>query len=163
MFVVVLLFVWVPCGLFAASVASGKGYSGVSWFFGGLFFGPIALIAAAGLGDLKLRQYIRRIGENQGAIEPKSFDLERQNKTVFKGFLMSKNASKEEVWEKLLDSLDFVRPDIAYKADASRSSMSLGDKGIEFEICNSNSQVIASAYAKEDSVKEYFWQVQLPS
>ena len=69
MFVVVLLFIWIPCGLFAASVASSKAHDGVSWFFGGLLFGPIALIAAAGLGDRKLLQSLRRLAQTQDSSE----------------------------------------------------------------------------------------------
>lgn len=37
------------CGAYTAVVASAKGYSGVAWFFAGLFFNIIALIAASGL------------------------------------------------------------------------------------------------------------------
>ena len=45
-----LLFIAAPaCGAYAAVVASVKGYSGVGWFFAGLFFNIIGLIAAAGL------------------------------------------------------------------------------------------------------------------
>ena len=49
-----LLLFWIPCGFYAAATAKDKGHDGLPWFFGGLFFGPVALIAAAGLGDRKL-------------------------------------------------------------------------------------------------------------
>ena len=57
------LFVWIPCGLFAALVAGDKGHGGPSWFFAGFFFGPIALVAAAGLSDNRLRKLVRRLVE----------------------------------------------------------------------------------------------------
>jgi hypothetical protein len=38
---------------FTRTVAKAKGYEPVNWFMGGLFFGPVALIAAAGLPDRK--------------------------------------------------------------------------------------------------------------
>jgi len=60
------LFVWLPCGFFAGAVADGKGHNSIAWIFGGLLFGPMALIAAAGLEDRKLRRYIRLLGEHQG-------------------------------------------------------------------------------------------------
>ena len=36
------------------------------WALAGLFFGPLALIAVAGMGDQKMRRYIRLMAENQG-------------------------------------------------------------------------------------------------
>jgi hypothetical protein len=53
---------------FSATVAGEKGYSQASWAWAGLFFGPIALLAAMGLPDLKLRKYIRLLAEHQGAV-----------------------------------------------------------------------------------------------
>lgn len=41
------------CAPFTATVASEKGYKFHNWFLGGLLFGPIALLAAVGLPDLK--------------------------------------------------------------------------------------------------------------
>ena len=61
-----LLLVWLPCAFYASHVAADKGHNGAAWFFGGFLFGPIALIAAAGLSDQTLRRYIRLTAENQG-------------------------------------------------------------------------------------------------
>jgi hypothetical protein len=36
-------------GAYSATVADAKGYSTGAWFFGGLFFGVLALIAIAGM------------------------------------------------------------------------------------------------------------------
>jgi hypothetical protein len=44
-----ILFVWLPCTFYASTVASEKGFSGFRWGLGALLFGPVALIAAAGL------------------------------------------------------------------------------------------------------------------
>lgn len=41
--------IWVACGGFAAYLASEKARSGAAWFLLGLAFGPLALIAAAGV------------------------------------------------------------------------------------------------------------------
>ena len=38
----------------------------IAWFWGGLLFGPIGLLAVAALGDRKLRHHIRLVAENQG-------------------------------------------------------------------------------------------------
>ena len=66
----VLVFV-IACGLLAMAVADDKGHSGFNWFLVGLFLGPVGLLAAAGLGDRKLRRYQRFIAEGQGYEEKK--------------------------------------------------------------------------------------------
>ena len=66
MAVVVLLLVWLACGFYAGTTAGDKDHHSWNWFLGGLFFGPIALIAAAGLSDRKQRRYIRLLAESQG-------------------------------------------------------------------------------------------------
>ena len=48
------------------TISEDKGHNGIAWFWGGLLFGPIALLAVAALGDRKLRRYIRLMAENQG-------------------------------------------------------------------------------------------------
>ena len=50
-FLFALLFIWLPCAFYSSHVAADKGHGKTGWFWGGLLFGPIALIAAAGLGD----------------------------------------------------------------------------------------------------------------
>ena len=60
-FVLAFLFVWLPCGFYASATADDKGHGWLSSFFGGLIFGPIALIAAAGLSDRKLRHYQKEL------------------------------------------------------------------------------------------------------
>ena len=73
-FLVAIFLVWIPCGLFASTVSSGKGHDGLTWFFGGLFFGPIALIAAAGLEDRNQRRYLRILAEASGLNLEKAAD-----------------------------------------------------------------------------------------
>ena len=48
-----LIFFWILCGLFASSLAGGKGHNGCMWFIGGILFGPLALLAAVGLNNIK--------------------------------------------------------------------------------------------------------------
>ena len=59
----VLIIVWLSAGFYCGEVAYQKGYSGAAWAIGGFLFGFIALIAADGLPDRKLRKYIRLIVE----------------------------------------------------------------------------------------------------
>ena len=65
-FLIALLFLWIPCAIFCGTIAEDKGHSGIAWFWGGLLFGPIGLLAVVALSDRKLRRYIRLMAENQG-------------------------------------------------------------------------------------------------
>lgn len=55
--------------MFSGNLAHSKGHVGSMWFLGGLLCGPIALLAAVGTPDLKLRRYLRLLAEKQGAVE----------------------------------------------------------------------------------------------
>ena len=58
------------CAAFTGAIAESKGHDGFIWSIGGFFLGPLALLAAVGLPDLKLRKYFRILAEHHGAIEP---------------------------------------------------------------------------------------------
>ena len=77
-FLIGFFLVWIPCGFYAAVVAGDKGHGGFAWFFGGLIFGPMALVAAAGLGDRKLRRYQRFQAEAQGWQEKPTVTFEQK-------------------------------------------------------------------------------------
>ena len=68
--VILIIFVWLPCAFFTLTVAANKDCYVVPWFLGGLFFGPLALIAIAGMPDRRTRKYIRLMAEKLEAIEP---------------------------------------------------------------------------------------------
>ena len=51
LFLIAFFFVWLPIGFFSTTVANSKGYNGLAWFFGGIIFGPIALISIVGMSD----------------------------------------------------------------------------------------------------------------
>ena len=99
---IVLLIVWISAGFYSGEVAHQKGYSGAAWVIGGLLFGFIALIAAAGLPDRKLRKYIRLIGEKQNAIEivKEKFELVDGNTKI--SFSMPKDSTKEDIYKELV-------------------------------------------------------------
>ena len=68
-------------------------------------FGFIALIAAAGLPNRKLKKYIRLIGEKQNAIEivKEKFKIVDGNTKI--SFSMLKDSNKEEIYKELVDLL----------------------------------------------------------
>ena len=61
-----LLLVWLPCAFYSGATAKSKGHGGMEWGIGGLLFGPIALVAAAGLSDHKIQRYQRFLAEAAG-------------------------------------------------------------------------------------------------
>ena len=66
-FLIAFLISAVVIGYLTRAVAKDKGHDGTDWFWGGFLLGPLGLLAAAGLSDRKLRNYIRQIGESKGA------------------------------------------------------------------------------------------------
>ena len=68
---------WIPCGIYAAVIAASKDHNWLPWIFGGFLFGPVALIATAGLPDRKLARYIRLLSEDKNDLEA-SDSLTRQ-------------------------------------------------------------------------------------
>ena len=168
-FFLVLLFFVIPCGCFTSEIASGKGYSGTSWFIGGLLFGPIALIGAAGLPDRKLRKYLRQIGESQGAFksqgalkaEPVPINLEEQPKeNIIGGFELNKNAEEDQLWETILSILR--TRNIDDQADRSKSYINDPMFGTtEFVVNNSNRELLAFAVRKKHTDEMFYWEVNL--
>tara|TARA_B100000674_G_scaffold260313_1_gene214641 strand:- start:742 stop:978 length:237 start_codon:yes stop_codon:yes gene_type:complete len=70
MLVIAAFFIWlitgVVCAGVAGSVASAKRWNMSSWALLGFFFGPIAVIGAAGMPDKVLRRTTRLIAEERG-------------------------------------------------------------------------------------------------
>ena len=64
-FLLFLLFVWFPCGVYAGHVAEAKGLN-TGWFWGGFLLGPMALLAAVGMPNQKQMRILRLIAEKQG-------------------------------------------------------------------------------------------------
>jgi hypothetical protein len=64
--ILVLLVLALICAGYSSEVAGSKGHQKLPWFFGGILFGPLALLASLGLPDLKTRKYLRLIAEKQG-------------------------------------------------------------------------------------------------
>ena len=122
MFFLVALLTGVITAYLSSAVAKDKGHDGTPWFWGGFFFGPLGLIAAAGLSDRKLRRYIRQIGEKQDAIkeelEPKTQEDKRPDGYSIGTFKLVKTAEEDEIWEKILSMFN---PEIANKADLRNS------------------------------------------
>ena len=45
-----------------------EGHGGIVWLWGGLSFGPMALISVVGLPDRKLRSYLKALATKQEAL-----------------------------------------------------------------------------------------------
>jgi hypothetical protein len=68
--ILLLLLLGVACAAYSGQVARFKGHEAGPWALGGFLLGPLALLAAVGLPDLKLRKYLRLLAEHQGALTP---------------------------------------------------------------------------------------------
>lgn len=68
--ILLLLLLGMACAAYSGQVASSKGHEAGPWTLGGFLLGPLALLAAVGLPDLKLRKYLRLLAEHQGALTP---------------------------------------------------------------------------------------------
>ena len=66
MFALWLALSWIPIAFYTAKVAQAKGCRTMPWFIGGLLFGPVALLAAAGWPDRWMRRYVQLLAEKQG-------------------------------------------------------------------------------------------------
>ena len=60
-FAALVFLMWIPCGIYAGVIAASKNHNWFTWSLGGFVFGPVALIATAGLPDRKLHRYVRLI------------------------------------------------------------------------------------------------------
>ena len=66
-FLAALIFAFLTSG-----VAESKGHNLWSWAVIGLLFGPVGLIAAAGLGDLRTQRFLRLLSDQGGKHDPPS-------------------------------------------------------------------------------------------
>ena len=66
--IVILVFALVCAGL-SAEVANSKGWDGTAWFFAGFLLGPLGLLAAVGLPDKQLRNYVRALAIKLESLE----------------------------------------------------------------------------------------------
>jgi hypothetical protein len=86
-----LILFWIVSGVLASSIGSTKGWNGVSWFLAGCLFGPLGLIAAAGLPDRRLRIYLRHLAAEQGweerpdAVSDGGADADAQRRRILGG------------------------------------------------------------------------------
>tara|TARA_B100001250_G_scaffold307532_2_gene269361 strand:- start:1714 stop:2289 length:576 start_codon:yes stop_codon:yes gene_type:complete len=188
---ILIVFLWILTGFTTGVVASDKGHGFGSWALAGFFLGPVGLIAAAGLSDQKLREYIRRkidpdfvdpLQSNQRLLyqsdlfldsAPKllkesSNDVDGDSKSFSKekyigDFLLNSEASENEIWIKIMEMFEFCSPDLVYLADQKRSKiMSSLSGGKAYLICDSDEKRIALAYSKlSANQQDFYWKIKI--
>ncbi|WP_320667390.1 hypothetical protein [Prochlorococcus sp. MIT 1307] len=188
---ILIFFFWILTGIATGVVASDKGHGFGSWLFAGLLLGPLGLIAVAGLSDQKLREYIRRTMEppsirtNQNTqklleeinlkvdstpklLSESQSNFDEQNQGYLKDkyigdFLLNKRATKDQIWRKIFEMLEFHRPDIATLSDPVKSNLNLSlTGGRAYIICRSDGAKIALAYTKDSPDNHYlYWQLRI--
>tara|TARA_Y100001968_G_scaffold312148_1_gene334971 strand:- start:3499 stop:4059 length:561 start_codon:yes stop_codon:yes gene_type:complete len=183
---ILILLVWIFTAIVTGVVASDKGHGFGSWTLAGLLLGPFGLIAAAGLSDQKLREFIRRtidpdsihqiqntqkllnrtnqyLDSKPRLLQESKSNFDSQRGKYIGDFLLKKTASEDQIWEKILQILEFSRPDIFLLADRGKSNINLSLKGGKaYMICKSDGEKVALAYAKESSEDDFFyWQIKI--
>ena len=85
-FLVLLVALWIPCAVFCGVIAEDIGHGGIAWFWSGLLFGPVGLLAVAALVDRKQRRYLRLLVEDKGIdlTEAKAPSANDKAKEIFK-------------------------------------------------------------------------------
>ena len=151
----VLIIVWLSAGFYCGEVAYQKGYSGAAWAIGGFLFGFIALIAAAGLPDRKLRKYIRLIGEKQNAIEVLKKKVELVDGNTKISFSMPKDSNKEDIYKELVVVLKDGGCNLE-KYNAISYNLDIDNWGKEF-IVNSEEKDRLIILIGEDKGKQINW------
>ena len=66
MWFILLVILHSGCAILASEVARTKGWSSLAWGCGGLLLGPLALLAAVGLGNRRLELILRELAAAQG-------------------------------------------------------------------------------------------------
>ena len=69
---------WIPCGIYAGVIAASKDHNWLPWIVGGLVFGPVALIATAGLPDRKLTKFVRLLSVDKNESSEEIGSVTRQ-------------------------------------------------------------------------------------
>ena len=117
-------FVLLVSGIISAglcgSVANAKGLESSGWGMAGFLFGPLALIAVAGMPDKRLRLTLLALAEHQGAtIDEEVTDAGRLNSN--EGFSTYHRASEDEIWSKAIGALE---PELGGAASRVKSEIS---------------------------------------
>tara|TARA_Y100001968_G_scaffold168646_1_gene154466 strand:- start:1331 stop:1906 length:576 start_codon:yes stop_codon:yes gene_type:complete len=188
---ILVVFFWIITGFITGVVASDKGHGFGSWTLVGFFLGPFGLLAAAGLSDQKLREYIRRTIDfrvnsstltKNNLLEPLDLNIDSSPKLLEQSlgnykdqnyiyakenyigdFLIDKDASYNQIWNKIIEIFEFRNVDLVDLADQSKSNMMSSQSGgkacIIFDLFG---EKLALAYSKECSEKnQLYWRVKL--
>ena len=150
--------VWIFCAFLSAFIAKDKGHNTLLWFFFGLIGGIISLIAATGLSDRKLRNYIRIICEKEIPIKEETF-ISRKPFRYREKFTFSTgiNANENEVYRNLSNVLrksrDTKEAFDALKIDSFEFSESiLGGKAFIAYDTDKISLIILTSQKKENKL-----------
>jgi hypothetical protein len=80
--ILIAVIIAVVCAVFCSKIANSKGWDGNDWALCGFLFGPLALLAACGLPDKKLRNYVRALAEKLKALDKDEASYEADKKKL---------------------------------------------------------------------------------
>ena len=171
----IIFLIWFFTGIITGVVASDKGHAFGSWLFAGLLLGPLGLLAAAGLSDRRLRQFLRNYEDPYKPIKspPKLLFQSKDNNQndlvnitndqTEDSFVLNKSSGDDELWENIINflkSTDSKIVNLVAKSNSGRTESLTG--GLAFLLCDDEGHKLALAYAKQDSTNEnYIWRVRI--
>jgi hypothetical protein len=89
----IILLLGICCAFYSANIVSAKGYDVGLWALGGFLLGPLALLAAVGLPDLKTQKYLRLLLEQKGididatrSVAPSGDNADEQRRRILGGW-----------------------------------------------------------------------------
>ena len=156
--VLILSLLWIISAFLSALLAKDKGHNALLWFFIGLIGGIISVVAATGLSDRKLRNYMRIISEKEKLSKEENFISKKPFRYREKfTFSTGINANENEVYNHLSNFLrksrDTKEVFDALKVDSFEFSESiLGGKAFIVYDANMISLIILTSQKKEDKL-----------
>jgi len=116
------------CAGLSGTIASAKGWESSNWSVAGFFFGPLGLIAAAGLPDRRLRHYLFELSKQQGVAsdslepqQPRNIDSSSTHEFSF-NFKVDEQTTANELWDLILTTL---HEDLKTKASRDKSDLNI--------------------------------------
>jgi len=108
----------IACACFSDALAGAKGCERGAWAIAGFLFGPLALLAIAGMPDRRTQKMIRLIAESQGIDSQSLTDDIRITSSLESAFTSPIDANDDQLWALAIES---AGPSVAKLAERKAS------------------------------------------
>jgi hypothetical protein len=101
----VILVIAAVSAIFSSALAEAKGCNTTSWAVAGFFFGPLALLAIAGMPDKRMQRILLLIAEKQGVVMKPTLNVVETNTAQQYYFTSPLDANFDQLWELAVDAV----------------------------------------------------------